>query len=564
VSFRTSRVLMSACCLMLSACGGGGGGGSQTGPVPVPVPTATPPPTTGNALFELSPDASSSITALRRKPHYVSKATKSIAIVANGASATTAVLNLGDPAHCDAAGKCTISLTLSPGNATLVVSAYDSPGGTGSLLSRATVHATIVAGITSIIAAVLDGNVATVALTLANPNPTLHQALTDAITVVAKDPSNNTIVGPGGYLNPITLTNSDTSGHTSLTKTTIAGPGDAAALQYDGGYAAGSITASAAGLSSTPPPAQFFPTITSTETPIAANRTARSIVVGPDGALWFAESPGYLGRISTAGALSESVIPGNYNAFFLCTGPDNALWIGAQNMSTGVSAIMRRDANGSFTTYTLASGRQIFNLVLGSDGNLWFNQQTQLGQITPAGVVTMTTIRDSNGNSFPLHSLVNGPDNALWFSTYGTLGRFDLGTHAVTLYAANGPFAGTTVPGDPTTIVVGPDGRLYFSGSPLPVMASTTTGTMAPAYSQQLDPPSTPLAFAPDGGLWFTAGSGFTTVTFGRALGGNEIPVLDSAMQANSIPGSGIDSIVLGPDGALWYARGGAVGRMVP
>ena len=564
MSFPKSRVLLSACCLMLSACGGGGGG-SQAPTTPA-TPGPSPTPSTGAAVFILSPDASSSITSVRRQPRYVSKGTRSIAIVANGA-ATATVLNLGDPAHCDAGGKCTISLTLTPGDVTLTVSAYDTPGGTGALLSRATVHATIVAGIASIIPAVLDGNVATVTLTLANPNPTLRQSLTDAITVIAKDATNNTIIGPGGYLNPITLTNSDTSGHTSLTKTTISGPGDVTALQYDGGYAAGTITASAQGLASnppTPPTAQFFPTIPATETPIAANRTARSIVVGPDGALWFAESPGYLGRITTAGALTESVIPGNYNAFVLCTGPDNALWIGAQNMNTGVSAIMRRDANGSYVTYTLASGRQVFNIVTGADGNIWFNQQTQLGQITPAGVVTMTTLKDANGNPFPLHSLVNGPDNALWFGTYGTLGRFDLGTHAVSLYAANGPFAGTTVPGDPSAIVVGPDNRLYFSGSPLPVMASTTGGTMAPAYSQAVNPPPTPLAFAADGSLWFTAGSSPTTLTFGRALGGNEIPVLDSAAQPNGVPPGGIDSIVLGPDGALWYARGGAIGRIVP
>ena len=568
MKFRTSHVLLSACCLGLSACGGGGG--SQPGAVPTPLttpaPTATPATGPGTAIFVLSPDASSSITGVRRRPRYVSKATRSIAIVANGAGSAT-VLDLGDAAHCDAAGKCTVSLPVPPGDATFVVSAYDAPGASGALLSRATVHATIVAGGSSTIAAVLDGNVATVTLALANPNPTLHQALADAITIVAKDAANNTIVGPGGYLNPITLTNSDTSGHTSLTKTTINGPGDAATLQYDGGYAAGAITASAQGLSGNPPAppmVQFFPTIQTTETPIAANRVSRSMIVGPDGALWFAESPGYLGRITTGGALSEEAIPGSYNAFVLCAGPDNAVWIGAQNMRTGVAAIMRRDANGTYSTYPLASGRGIVNLVLGADGNLWFNQTTQLGQITPAGVVTMNTVKDANGNTFPLHSLVNGPDNALWFGASGALGRFDLGTHAVVMYAVNGPFAGTTVPGDPSTIVVGPDKRLYFSGGPVPVLASTTSGTIVPVYAQQVIPISSPLAFAPDGGLWFAFAGSFTTVTFGRALGGNELPVLDSTAQPNQNPTPSVDSLVLGPDGALWYTRGGAVGRMVP
>src|SRR5262249_9776004 len=72
------------------------------------------------------------------------------------------------------------------------------------------------------------------------------------------------------------------------------------------------------------------------------------IAAGPDGALWFAEVPEKIGRITTAGVLSEFHLPGF-------------------------------DAN---------------RIVAGSDGNLWFTEATffqlvaKIGRITPAGVVT--------------------------------------------------------------------------------------------------------------------------------------------------------------------------------
>jgi streptogramin lyase len=561
VFLRWYRALTSVFVFLLCACGGGGGGGSTPGGPP---PTSAP--ATGNASFVLSKDASSSITGAKRTPRYVSPFTASIAIVVNGGGTAT-ILNIGDPAYCDAAGKCTITLSAPAGNVSFLVSAYDLPGATGKLLSRATVQATIAGGGTTVVQAVLDGYVASMTVSLANPNPTLHQPLTDAITVVAKDARSNTIVGPGGYLNPITLTNSDTSGHTSLTKSVLNGPGDASSLQYDGGYAAGTITASAQDVQTfgNPPSAQFFPKIAATETPLTAGRTARGLVVGPDGALWFAESPGYLGRITTSGALSESAIPGNWNMFVLCAGPDGALWMSGQNMVTGNSAILRRAPDGTYSTYTLATGYQVEHLVVGADGNLWFNQTGKLGQITPAGVITMMNLTDANTNPLHLNSLVAGPDNALWFGEdgYDALDRFDLTTRSVTMHLVRPLISGNPFPAVPATIIVGPDKRLYFSVSVAPLMSSDTAGTFAPVYSQAVTVGYTPLAFASDGALWFTFPSLLAgNASFGRALGGNEVPLIGSALQ----PGVFVspDSMVTGPDGALWYARGNAIGRMVP
>jgi streptogramin lyase len=574
VTFRVSR--LSRCglssappllfALALTACGGGGGGGGSVpgGPVPTPIPTATPttaPTATpaGTATFTLTQDSTSSITGSLRKPRYVSPNTKSIAIVVNGAGSAT-ILNLNDTSHCDASHKCSISLQAPPGNDTFVVSAYDEVNGGGNLLSRAIVQATIAPNGNSTVAAVLNGVVASVALTLATPFPTLHQTTTDALTVIAKDASGATIVGPGGYLYPITLANSDTSGHSSLTKTTLTGPGDTAALQYDGGYAAGTITASAQGLG-TPATLTWYPTITSTETALPSGHAASKIVDGPDGALWFLSKPGSIGRITTAGSISEFAVP-NWNPMVIASGPDAAIWIGAQSTTSANIALIRRNGDGSYTTYPAGTSSSIDALVTGPDGKLWFTGFGLLNSMTTSGTWTQFHIKDSNGNPVVVTTVALGPDGALWLGASGGLGRYDIASGTTTWYTAQPP--GAPIPLTPSGIVGGPDSRLYF-GSFSGIVVSDTSGSMSIVYQPKSGIASAPLDFAPDGGLWFSTGATQGgNASWGRIAGGSEIPIQGSSTLPASQGPAFPDALVTGPDQALWYTRGGVVGRMVP
>src|SRR5262249_8517460 len=71
---------------------------------------------------------------------------------------------------------------------------------------------------------------------------------------------------------------------------------------------------------------------------LPAGHTASSLAAGPDGALWFTEpGAGAIGRITTAGAISELTVPGMCQTGYSCptaprptgivTGSDHALWI---------------------------------------------------------------------------------------------------------------------------------------------------------------------------------------------------------------------------------------------
>lgn len=56
-----------------------------------------------------------------------------------------------------------------------------------------------------------------------------------------------------------------------------------------------------------------------------ANSYPYGITVGPDGALWFSQVFS-IGRITTAGAITEYNTPGGTTTGFITVGPDGALW----------------------------------------------------------------------------------------------------------------------------------------------------------------------------------------------------------------------------------------------
>lgn len=111
------------------------------------------------------------------------------------------------------------------------------------------------------------------------------------------------------------------------------------------------------------------------------------ITVGPDGALWFAEfNGGKIGRIDTFGNITEFgpvTSPDRITA-----GPDGNLWF--TEPFPFHSRIGRITTAGVITEFQLADGAQPRDIVAGPDGNLWFTEYSagQLARITPDGVVT--------------------------------------------------------------------------------------------------------------------------------------------------------------------------------
>jgi hypothetical protein len=113
-----------------------------------------------------------------------------------------------------------------------------------------------------------------------------------------------------------------------------------------------------------------------------------------------------IGRITTAGVITEFSVTGNNNPFGITTGPDGALWFTEEEIGNAI------------------------------------------GRITTAGVITEFPV--PTGNSFPM-GITMGPDGALWFTEengnqIGRLSLFSLQLTPATNIAASGPQGGPFTP----------------------------------------------------------------------------------------------------------------------
>ena len=134
------------------------------------------------------------------------------------------------------------------------------------------------------------------------------------------------------------------------------------------------------------------------------------------GALWFTEKANKVGRITTAGAITEHPIAGDMsNSSAITAGPDGALWFTENPGNT----IGRITTAGSITEFPLQTVSRLFGICPGSDGNVWFTEfdGDRIGRITPAGVVTEFFIPTVDGGPYVI---AKGPDGNLWFTEFKT------------------------------------------------------------------------------------------------------------------------------------------------
>lgn len=240
-----SQTVFGLLCVLAAATIVGCGGGSGTAnvaPAGLPGSGSQGVAATGSATFTLTIPARSSASTAGRAPAFVSPNAASIGVaIATGAAspgpATIANLSASSPNCAAAAGgalTCTITVSAPAGSDTFVVTLYSGQNGTGSVLSSATVTGTVTAAAANSIPITLNGTVASIAVSVTNGNNLIPggYATTLPVVVTAKDAAGATIVGPGTYTNPIKLANADTSGVSTLSTTTVAGPATAVTLTY--------------------------------------------------------------------------------------------------------------------------------------------------------------------------------------------------------------------------------------------------------------------------------------------------------------------------------------------
>jgi streptogramin lyase len=245
-----------------------------------------------------------------------------------------------------------------------------------------------------------------------------------------------------------------------------------------------------------------------TEFELPANAWPGAIVAGPDGNLWFTElGRSRIGRISPAGVITEFEVPNppGYNYVTgraITAGPDGNLWF----TDAYLGRIGRMSTAGVATLFTVPVTPD--GITSGPDGNLWFTTDfgASIGRITPAGVFTEFRL---SGNEYISNGIVAGSDGNLWFTRFGGIGRITTSGSVTEFSVPTSLYTGTR----PTGIVEGPDGNFWYTEYEYGTICCWSTHARMGSLSRagavsELTIPAYPadsftIVVGPDGNLWF-------------------------------------------------------------
>lgn len=179
----------------------------------------------------------------------------------------------------------------------------------------------------------------------------------------------------------------------------------------------------------------------------------RGIVLGPDGTLRFTSQGGALGRTRGNGETTTVSLPAGSEPAGLAVGPDGAIWVA----ESGAGAIARVEGNGDVSQYPLGHpDSRPAAITAGPDGNLWFSEEgaPRIGRITPGGTITEFTVPGLGGTRL----ITNGPAGDLWYSEDNSIGSITT-QGAVGQPACLDPECRTTI----DALATGPSGELLVA-----------------------------------------------------------------------------------------------------
>lgn len=203
-----------------------------------------------------------------------------------------------------------------------------------------------------------------------------------------------------------------------------------------------------------------------TEFPLPAGTGPTRITSGPDGNLWFSESArAFIGRLTTAGVLTEFALTSSTSATRgITSGPDGNVWF-TMNPGNRVG----HTAPGGGTSFAIPTANSVpSGITTGPDGNLWFVEFSgnNVGRITPAGVITEFPIPTPAAGAYGISSGLGGN---LWFieRSAGKIGRI----------TPAGAITEFPIPSGGAGVVTGSDANLWFVENGTNKIGRITTGS---------------------------------------------------------------------------------------
>ncbi|MFD2689887.1 hydrolase [Streptomyces phyllanthi] len=195
------------------------------------------------------------------------------------------------------------------------------------------------------------------------------------------------------------------------------------------------------------------------------------------------------------------------------------------------------------------------DLALSDDGDLWVTESSvsAVARVAADGTVTQFRIPGSSNNP---SGILAGPDGRMWFVGFQVIGRVD---DAGDMTGWEG-----RAPGLPVAFTIGPDNAVWYTNDvgPRPTISRVSDGT-APATVTTLPVDS---HLFPARGI--TLGPDRTSVWFSQVAdsgGQDAIGRVDADGVHTSWPlakGTVPQTLVAGPDGAVWFTRSSGIGRI--
>jgi streptogramin lyase len=199
------------------------------------------------------------------------------------------------------------------------------------------------------------------------------------------------------------------------------------------------------------------------------------ITAGPDGNLWFtegnsnADAPDNIGRVTPGGDMTE--FPLSTCVCFpigITTGPDGNIWVSEE---LGATPEMNGGSDGTVDRVS-PDAKQIDRFAVsttemtlpgevapGPDGNVWFGELSgdrhTIGRVTPAGGITEHQIPATNSG---ISTITTGIDGSIW------LAKGD--ENRIVIVRPNFGFVQDFgVHSTPLSLIIGPDGNMWFVAS---------------------------------------------------------------------------------------------------
>lgn len=458
---------------------------------------------------------------------------------------------------------CTLDVNAPVGADLFSVAAYASKSGGGRVIASAAVSADVVAGADPRVTLDLDGVPASVSFSPARL-PLVVNGGVERIPVVvnALDASGATILGSAPYRSPVGLQiQNDPARALTLSTSSIARPGTTLTVTYDSSKPLGNATivASDNGMHGA----------TLLAAPLAA--TPAQVTMFDDGtpaAITLSES-GFSGKFHVSlghpGDARVSVIPGTL-------GSGTAVVTVSPKVHFDVTTIAANDGNVTASiplsilphngSYAAFGAQHILTspvaMIAGPDGKFWISDPGtgNLVSFDPASrIYTPYSVDPSLQGPLGLAFDANGN---LWFADGSQIGEFTPQTGAVATYST-----GLESSANVTQIVAGPNGQMWFydqattsnrvSGSP------TYFGSIATASGAIVEHKVTTgagpisgsmsMVLAPDGMLWFADQYNAKIGRFDTASG----RVTEYATGTPAYPDQSPMRVLTTSDGKIWF-----------